>query len=334
MFKVKNTQIIDKHSSKYLSFPDIIKSPKSNKRFFLVYREGDNHLPKWSSLILLRSDNNGITWTKQQKFSLKIEKEGYVWNCPRLSYIDGMLYIICDQKNGIIEKMSQFKTVQLVSATEGQFFEVQETAIHGMVPDKVINFKENFFCANHVIKNIKNNLIQLISWSRDRGKTWYDTNIMANNSKQQFCEASVVNMDDYLIAYLRDNSGHKRNIYTVTSKDGIHWSEPHALSIFGQRVTAIRRENKVIGVYRNTDLPLLYSDTDTYKVSMFEHNLENDEMFISHIDWEYPKNQYHFGYTGIAQVSQDEYLVVYYIQQNAKMPFIKLAFVEKTKTNY
>lgn len=334
MFKVVKSLIIARDKKKYLSFPDIIKSPKADNRFFLVYREGDSHHPVWSSLVLMRSDDNGESWSKQQEFPLKIKKDNYAWNCPRLSYIDDILYITCDQKSSIFERTAQFKIVHLTSKTEGEFFRLQETPIPGMVPDKIIEFKDKFLCANHKIKDSRNRLIQLISWSRYRGRLWYDTNIMINDVDMQFCEASVVNMGDYLIAYLRDNSGHRRYINTVTSVDGIYWSRPHALPIFGQRVTAIREKDKVIGAYRNTDVMFETIDAIPHqvcKVSVFEHDISNDKIDVSHIDWEYAENQYHFGYTGMAKASENLYMVTYYIKQEQDNPYIKLSFIERTK---
>ena len=97
---------------------------------------------------------------------------------------------------------------------------------------------------------------------------------------------------------------------------------PERLSIYGQRVTAIREEDKIIGTYRNTE---------NCKVSIFEHNLISNQIKSYDIDWEYPKNQYHFGYTGIAKVEKDKYLVIYYVKQDAENPFIKLAFIEREK---
>jgi hypothetical protein len=197
-----------------------------------------------------------------------------------------------------------------------------------------VEFKNKLFCANHKIKSAANDLIQLISWSRDNGDTWYDTNVMAHHRDRQFCEASVANMGEYLIAYLRDNSGHKRNVYTVTSEDGIHWSKPRKLSIFGQRVTALKDEDRdgyVIGAFRNTYIPYLYPDEHVLDVSAFQHNLDSNRVDLFKIDWEYPRNQYHFGYTGMVRISPNEYIIAYYVKQIEENPFIKLAFVKKTK---
>jgi hypothetical protein len=332
MIKVNKYLTIAQDTNKYLSFPDIIKSPFTDNRLFLVYREGESHHPTWSKLVLLSSDDNGENWEKIKEFPLNISKNGYVWNCPRLSYINNDLGIICDQKNSTIERTSTFKTSIIYTNDIAKYFGYSNTLIPGMVPDKVISFKDYLFCANHRIKSIKNDIVQLISWSRDKGMTWFDTNLMAHSSSHQFCEASVVNMGDYMVSYLRDNSGHKKPSFITQSKDGIKWSEPSLIPIFGQRITAIKDvedEDSTIGSYRNTN----YMNDPFLRVSvnMFEHNIKTNDMVISEIDWEYPENQYHFGYTGLAQISKDNYIIAYYIKQREKNPYIKLAFVSKIK---
>jgi hypothetical protein len=334
MLKVTKYKTIAQDEDKYLSFPDIIKSPVKEDRLFLIYREGNNHHPTWSKLVLQISNNNGKTWKILEEFYRDLEKDGYVWNCPRLSYIDNTLVITCDQKSGTRERTAMFKTVQLISKNEGRTFRQMPTGMPGMVPDTIIKFKDKLFCANHKVKSERNDLIQLVSWSRDNGMTWYDSNIMAHSPNKQFCEASVVNMGDYLISYLRDNSGHKRNVYTVRSEDGIYWSDPHKLPIFGQRVTALKDEDQkghVVGAYRNTFIPCLYPSEHKLEVSAFEHSVDDNKIKLFKIDWEHPESQYHFGYTGMVRIAPNEYIITYYVKQNEPNPYIKLAFVKKTK---
>jgi len=320
MLKLNKIITVDEDKECYLSFPDIIRSQKEKKTFFLVYRSGNGHHPTISSLILKKSINGGRSWKTIQEVELTLEKHGRVWNCPRLSYIRDALYIVCDSKSGTYERQAQFKTMFLVSTDEGETLNILETPIPGMVPDKIIYFKDKYICANHKIKNKKNELIQLVSWSRDT-TMWYDTNIMAHSYEQQFCEASVVNMNDnYLIAYLRDNSGHKRNIYTVRSLDGISWSDPEKHRIFGQRVTALKHsDNEIVGAFRNTN---------NINVSLFIHDLKNNTMKFINIDEETRLNQYNYGYTGLAD-NDTEYLLPYYIKNDAQNPYIKLAFIRK-----
>lgn len=334
MLKVDKTNIVAKDEDAYLSFPDIVRSYNAENRLFLVYRAGDSHHPVWSKLVLLVSEDNGETWGHRVEFSSTLSQNGAVWNCPRLSYINGALHIICDMKSGTRERVAQFKTVYFISNDEGFGWAKKEVPHPGMVPDKIIRFKDKLLCANHKIKSHRNDLIQLVSWSKDDGITWYDTNVMAHSMTRQFCEASVVNMGDYLVAYLRDNSGHKRNSYMVTSEDGVYWTEPKKLPFFGQRITALKdddKKNYTIGTFRDTELPIIYSPSKRIKVSAFEHNLNNDKIKLSKIDWEYPENQYHFGYTGMVRTAPNKYIIAYYVKQNAKNPYIKLAYVSKVK---
>jgi hypothetical protein len=320
MFKLKKTITIDKDEEKYLSFPDIIKNPKDPNVFFIAYRSGNGHHPTHSSLILKKSTDSGLSWKTIQEVELTLEQHGRVWNCPRLSYIGNVLYIICDTKSGTYERIAQFKTVFLTSTNDGKTFSILETPLPGMVPDKIIKFQDKYFCANHKIKNENNELIQLVSWSKN-GQVWYDTNIMAHSHIHQFCEASVVNMnDEYLIAYLRDNSGHKRNVYTVRSTNGIEWTKPVKLNIYGQRVTALKHsDDKVVGAFRNTG---------NINVSLFKHNVKNNRIKIINIDEEFKHNQYNYGYTGLED-NGSEYLLPYYIKKKADNPYIKLAFIKK-----
>ncbi len=319
MLKLKNIITVDQNNDFYLSFPDIVKSPKTPNTFFIVYRSGDGHHPIISNLILKKSTNNGRSWKTINEVGLNLEEHGRVWNCPRLSYIGDILYITCDTKSGTYERQAQFKTVFLTSEDEGETIKVIETPIPGMVPDKIIKFQDKYFCANHKIKNNRNELIQLISWSKD-GEVWYDTNVMAHDYQKQFCESSVVNMGSYLISYLRDNSGHKRYVYTVRSSDGIQWTKPEKLNIFGQRVTALKYDDKnVVGAFRNTD---------NINVSLFKHNIKTNKIKFINIDNERPLNQYNYGYTGLED-NGDEYLLPYYIKKDTDNPYINLAFVRK-----
>ena len=320
MLKLKKVITIDRDSDNYLSFPDIIKSQKEENTFFIVYRSGNGHHPTVSSLIIKKSTNNGRSWNTIQEIKLTLEDQGRVWNCPRLSYIGNVLYIICDTKSSTYERQAQFKTVFLISEDNGLSFKFLETPLPGMVPDKMIQFQGKYFCANHKIKNQHNELIQLVSWSK-KGQVWYDTNIMAHSYIHQFCEASVVNMnDEYLIAYLRDNSGHKRNVYTTRSTNGIEWTKPLKLNIYGQRVTALQySEDKVVGSFRNTG---------NINVSLFKHDVRNNRIKIINIDEEFKHNQYNYGYTGLED-NGHEYLLPYYIKKNTDNPYINLAFVKK-----
>lgn len=329
MFEITNTKTIAKDKKKYLSFPDIIQSPINPNKLFIVYREGDGHHPYSSALIVLESTNKGRTWKQTHKFKSSLKKHNKVWNCPRLSYTDenskSFLNIVCDAKNGTSERIATFSTTRFISDNDGKSFSANPLPFIGMVPDKIIKFKDKYLCANHKIKAPNNSLIQLVNWNKIGSKdAWYNCNVVANSTTKQYCEASIVNVNnEYLIAYLRDNSGHFNKIDYTKSKDGITWDKPKSLNgVWGQRVTAIKDENMILGTYRNT--------IDA-RVSLFYHHIGKEkEVKVFDIDQEYKNNLYHFGYTGIAQTSPNTFIVVYYIMNNEDWPFIKIAYIKKT----
>jgi hypothetical protein len=325
MFVVSDKKVIMKGES-YLSFPDIIKSIHSPQKYFIVFREGDSHHPVWSNLILMESQDEGKTWKVIHKFPLGLRKSRLVWNCPRLYYnpFDFSLNIVCDAKSTTRESNATFKIFNIKSKDDGKTFSINLTEMPGMVPDQIVYFKGKLYCANHKIKEDGHGLAQLISWSRNNGNTWYDTNLLSDHLLCRFCEASVVNVrDEFLCAYLRDNSGHVRHMYQTTSQDGINWSTPEALKVYGQRPSSILYDrDTVLTAFRNTN---------EVSISVMCHNLTEDTINVSQIDFEKQENLYNFGYTGIARISADKFYVVYYIQNEEAMPFIKLSTIEKSK---
>lgn len=329
MFLVRKKQIVYRDEDLYISFPDIIRSIYDHNKYFLVFREGDGHHPRESRLILMVSHNEGKDWEKVINFPMSIEKNKAVWNCPRLWYSpEGNLSIICDAKTGVWEPTASFRTYIIQTRKEEDMSRpnIMKTEIPGMVPDHVIAFKDKLFCANHKIKSTGDgrDLVQFMSWSRDGGKTWYDTNLLANSNKQRFCEASVVNMGDYLLAYIRDNTGHKRYIWTSKSEDGITWSEAKPLyPAVGQRPSALKYDDRhTIVAFRNTQMT---------KISVMVHDVEKDRIRVCHLDHDYRSNLYNMGYTGIAPVGKGNFLVAYYIQNDSPNPYIKVARIAKKK---
>ena len=311
--------IIDKNS--YLSFPDIIKGHNNN--LFLVYRSANSHHPVYSSLHLLTSNDMGKSWSKQFHIPASLMKEGYVWNCPRLSYgYDNKLMIICDIKDHTDELKSNFNVVFVEILNGVSYQKPCLSGINGMVPDKFIGFKDKTICAVHRKDPIYGNLIQLIYWSRDSGKTFIDCNLLARVAGKDFCEASVVNYKDQIaFAYLRENSRQPQNIYMSFSNDIYHWNDPEPLPIYGHRVTAkYVGRNRIIGTFRNTQ---------DMCVSMFRHviNMKNDIEVINIIE-EKPENIYNFGYSGFVEIKPGVYFVVYYIKQDKEQPYIAYSIIE------
>ena len=320
MFYPKYFQVIAQNDL-YLSFPDIIQDKINKNRLLVVYRSADEHLPTLSTLHVLVSLNNGLNWREIYKKTLTLKKHGKAWNCPRLSYFtDGSLNIICDTKTQVRETISKLNISIIKSRDNGQTWEEPvETEMNGMVPDRVIEFKNKLFCANHQIKNLKNSLVQKINWSEDNGKTWDNSSTIANSILHNFCEASVVNVNNkYLLAYLRDNHIAPKKSWIYKSIDGKKWKKHKKMPLCGHRIVAIPYKDKIIGIYR---------DTQNVTLSVF---MQKDNKIIEtyDIEKEMPQNKYHFGYAGIVNYYKNLFFITYYIQHDMQRPYIKTCFLE------
>ncbi|KKM71637.1 hypothetical protein LCGC14_1428570 [marine sediment metagenome] len=325
MFKILGYNIVKKKWRKYLSFPDIIQSKYNKNRFFLVYRSGESHHPLNSFIHFLVSENKCQTWKEVHNFYLSLKKDGKVWNCPRLSYFpDGSLNIICDTKSSLTEKIADFNVFILKSNNKGNSFSITDSGIRGMVPDKVIPFKDKLFCANHIHDKRYNLLTQLVNISKDEGKTWHDCSILARDKKHLFCEASLINYkDNFLLAYIRDNRLGHQLICKYISFDGLNWESHGVLPVFGHRPTVILDGNRVFVAHRDTKNITLAITTATLTKKGREKNIETID-----IDQELTDNKYHYGYTGMTKIDKNLYYVTYYITKENSHPFIKGCFLE------
>ncbi len=338
MFKISNYNIIAENPFYYLSFPDVIKDKKTND-LYLVYRSGEGHHPTDSNLYLLMSKDNGISWNIKYIFNTSLKENGYVWNCPRLSYLpDKSLNIICDVKTGQNERTCTFKviilkikTYPLINKTfksniNNMKKSINITEMNGMVPDKIIKFKDKLYCANHIMDKKHYTLTQLINYSRDNGKTWFDCNILGRSDRHAFCEGSIINVKDkFLIAYLRDNIK-GRKFYKYLSNDGYNWIDKGSIPIYGHRATTLLDKDRLFMSYRNTQdigISLMTSNLD-YRGK--EKNIE-----IIQIEKEFEDNLFHCGYTGLIKISGNNYFLTYYIKKDRENPVIKSCFIKYQK---
>ena len=308
-------------NDKYLAFPDIIKSQNQDS-LFLVYRSSNVHHPISSALHFLRSDDKGKTWEQKFEIQASLMKEGFVWNCPRLTYKpNGCLTLICDTKNHTQESKADFKIVFIdINEEKNTYSPPYLSGIIGMVPDRFVSFKGKLVCAVHTKNTVHKNLIQLAYWSRDEGKTFLDCNIVARVKNYDFCEASLVNYkNNILLAYLRENSSPNNNIYLSWSQDLINWNEPEKLKIQGHRVTAkYIKDTIVFGTFRNTK---------DMAVSAFKHTPFSQHIETINVIKEKPENLYNFGYTGFCEIKTSVFYIVYYIKQESQQPFIGYSIV-------
>jgi len=335
MFKIYDKNILIEDFN-YRAFPDIMIHPDT-KDLYIIHRVSDYHHPTYSSLVVHKSIDQGSTWQCIFNKDLSMDSDSKVFNCPRLSMYNGKITIITDTKTDRREVDSKFETYFYTINGVGDVIREDKLPFIGMVPDRLVKFEGNYHCANHVIKDKQNSLIQLVN-KQDNWGNWFTSNVVANSNIADFCEASLVPVGDTLYAYLRNNanlSGNKedfdyeehlanmRNACLSTSVDGYNWSCPKLLPFFGHRIVAIHDEEngKIVGTYR---------DTENCSVSIFTHDPSDiDNTFEKAIiEQETTENMYHMGYTGIVKTGTNEYLVVYYTKSDREKPFIKTCKVK------
>ncbi len=331
---VSEPQVIGYDEEVYSSFPDLIKLP--NGELWCIYREGDVHHPTISKIILLKSKDDGIHWERSVFKRASLEDDGYVFNCPRLNYINNKVCIVADTKSSQSEGKAEFKIGAWWSNNLGRnWSDFQDMHIKGIVPDKIISMGKKLLMGYHFGENInlivtgsgtKHRLVQMMAISHDNGETWRDRTTIAASDQHSFCEGSIVHLDkEKMICYVRDNkSAVLRSHFTLTVDQGRTWSKPIKMNMQAHRIVAAVKQKEpfagaVIGTYR---------DTVHRSIGLFIHNTKNGRMQSCSIDNEEYDSLFDFGYTGWVELDDGSLLVAYYIRRKNPNPEICLVKVK------
>lgn len=303
---------ISTNQQKYSSFPDIVKF---NGQYICVYREGDSHHPTKSWLMMTRS-SNGENWKKRNFAYSELDKQGFVFNCPKFSIIEDTLWLVCDTKTSQKERFSEWEIVAWYTKDGKTWNGVIDFKINGMVPDKIIKYKNQYIMGYHIIEN--EGLVQMAAHSVDC-KYWRDRTTVAISNSHQYCEGSIVNVSDSLICFLRDNRNPLAQARYTISHDGYNWTEPVRLGISAQRIVA---GIKKYGAHKG-EIIATYRDTLNRTISLFALNLSSEKLTTYEIDSENKDtNLYDFGYTGWVENEDGSVSIVYYIKKNNNNPVI------------
>lgn len=306
----------------YTSFPDIVRLPGG--RLFSLYREGDTHHPTESTIVFARSSDEGKTWQKENFRTVSLEKDGYVFNCPRISKVGNKYFIVSDTKSSQQEGSCEWNMVMWSSDDTDNWGDFNNLNIQGMVPDKIIVNRKSLLMAYHLIDKkpgLRGRLIQMMAISKDGGKTWRDRLTIADSVKQDFCEGSLVklNKDNHLFCYMRDNRVPvTRGYITISYDGGLNWITPAPLSCHAHRIVAGIKKNEpyagaIIGTYRNTGRK---------SIEIFVQNPNTIKLQSMKIVSESKNYLYDFGYTGWVEFDDGTLGVMYYISDGEDNPRI------------
>ncbi len=317
--------------SSYVSFPDIVRTKDG---YLLLYRQSDVHHPN-SSDIFLTTSTDAEEWTEPRLFAnAALDKQGLVFNCPRLSRVGNKIALVVDTKNSQIEKFAQWRTFIWWSEDEGETWSAPDDMLidRGLVPDKIIEWNGNLIMGYHIHElydNPKPRLIQMVATSFDGGKNWRDKSTIAEHVDYDFCEGSIVPFGlsppggpGRLLCYLRNNRGSLAASHLSTKYSAAHliW-EREPLDIRGHRIVAAVPEfwdDKIIGTYR---------DCKARAIGLFVHsNIDAGIEKFNTFELEKETNKdclFDYGYTTWAETGENEIVLLYYMRGELAKPVIR-----------
>ncbi len=266
-------------------------------------------------------------WKREEFKSSSMEEDEEVFNCPRLSRVGNRISLVCDLKSSQAEGHSKWRNLLWWSNDNGKTWsEPVDLELSGLVPDKIVTVKKKLLMGYHVIERVMPHsavpvrLVQMVASSTDNGMHWRDRATICSNFKHDFCEGSIVNVDDkHLICYMRDNKAPVlRSYYCVSQDAGKTWGKAMQMNIMGHRIVAAPKEKEpykgiVLGTFRNT-----LNKT----VGLFVQNIHKKKTQLFTLDTESKPTLWDYGYTGWAETDNGGMLVMYYIARGDTNPQI------------
>ena len=220
----------------YEAFPHLCRTRAG--RILLVYRESDGHVAsEYCRVILRHSDDDGQTWSERRVALDEDRASGtlIVWNAPKIQQLDDGRILLLSER---IEfppgdwghGMGGAHVVFWFSDDEGETWsEATPTTVSGICPDQVTQLADGrWLLPTNVYDDDTGQCLQQVTTSRDGGQTWDTPAIICPDPDYQLAEVSIVRCPDgELVAYLREESGKRRPLQKMISRDGgASWEGP------------------------------------------------------------------------------------------------------------
>ena len=214
----------------YEAWPDVALTPSG--KLVCVFSECTHHGDRsYTRIMLTDSDDRGRTWSAKRPLT-EGTKDFPFYNCARISLLkDGRLAVIVDKL--FAEERSadpeQCKNYLYFSEDQGATWgEPVETPARGIVPDKLLELPSGRWIVSCHFKDTDfGYLVQRLWYSDDKGQEWQGPVTVGKKQGVNLCEASILPVDDKLVAFFRENSGEGWDAYKAVSSDaGLTWDEP------------------------------------------------------------------------------------------------------------
>ena len=316
----------------YEAFPDVALT--AGGRLVCVFAECTHHRDRGETRVAIcHSDDRGATWSpKRHVTGLHRGRGTGHYNCPRITALrDGRLVIVVDRLYHAEGSAAaeDCHNVLLFSSDDGETWgEERATPVRGIVPDRLVELTDGrWLLAAHHRDRDPGRAIQRLWWSDDGGASWDGPAVVGDGEGLELCEVSIVELDDTLVAFHRENSGQGWDCYKTMSVDrGEHWSSPVRFPLPGchRPVAGVLHDGRLLITHRfmqggkgwvgwwtqNTFAAL------TDRESALAQRRADAHTRIMPLDFD-RSAQSDTGYTGWVQFPDGEVYVVNYIMDDA-----------------
>lgn len=319
-----------------------------NNKLFVVYRESDQHKTASKTRIQLTWSEDTETFFGPMTIAESLDR----YNCPRLSVIQDALYVLCDRVRASDDYVGAEDTPELTcvlmwKTTDGETWEgPMDLGITGIVPDRILQFKDQFLIATHIKEYLqkneesteieksflpydyRGNLVQSVWISENLEEGPWHQHSVAKKADLNLCEGSIFYAKSRLFCVMRENSAKGRPAYYCTSKNGIGWSSIRATRMAGchRPVCGCLRSGQLLTTYREASHSFFrgYWAKNTFACLTHPDSFFQgfSKSIILPLDHDNSKRS-DSGYTGWVQLPDDSIFVVNYITKDAKKPYIK-----------
>ncbi|CQR47169.1 hypothetical protein BN1058_01460 [Paraliobacillus sp. PM-2] len=331
--KIINKFVVSKDDTIYEAFPSLVLT--GNSRLICVFVECNSHLDrKFTKVVYQTSDDRGRTWSEKRDLTEGTTGKNYFYDCPSISRLsDGRLVIAMnkiyfneDYRKGFFHEAL---TYLYIGDPEGNnWTEPIETPVKGIVPDTLCELKSGRWLLSAHRKSKDHGCLEQMLWFTDnQGKDWLGPITLASVEGLNLCEVSILELpDEFLVAFLRENTGEGWDCYKAISKDnGKTWEGPYRMPIPGcQRpVARLLQSGKIMITYRfYPGGPTGYGTTQNFFAAWFDQDaaleIERNKQFIRVLPIDYdPSPVADNGYSGWVQFDDGEIYVVQYLSDDS-----------------
>jgi len=241
--------LVSRDDSIYEAWPDVALTPLG--KLVCVFSECTHHGDRsYTRIVLTESTDRGRTWTPKRGLTEPTHGLPVHWNCPRITCLrDGRVVVLVDKlfAREASAAPEQCRNYLFFSDDEGRTWsDPVETPAMGIVPDKLLELADGrWILSCHYHDRDFGYLVQRLWYSDNQGSSWIGPVTVARHEGLNLCEASILPIDDKLVAFHRENSGQGWNCYKTISTDrGESWGDVIAFPIPGcHRPVAGRLQN-------------------------------------------------------------------------------------------